>query len=124
MSYPALRLLGAALAALSVAACATPQEHGPTPEGFPRPAPQPPIPGPYRPEPPQRIEVSALPGWALEDHDAAFAAWRATCSVARDPAMADVCARARSAGQVAPGDGRTFLERAFVAGVGGDGATA
>ena len=127
MSYATARVLGAALAALSVAACAPllrngPQEHGPPPEGFPRPAPQPSIPPPYTPEPPRRIEVSALPGWALEDHDAAFAAWRATCSVARDPALADACARARSAREVTPGDGRTFFERAFVAErVGGDG---
>ena len=59
--------------------------------------------------------MSALPGWALEDHDAGFAAWRATCSVARDPEIAALCTRARAVSIVAPGDGRAFLERAFVA---------
>ena len=107
-----------ALAALSLAACATPQEHGPTPPGYPspqRPTVQP-TPRPTRPpEPPRRIELSALPGWALEDHDAGFAAWRVTCGVARDPGMAALCTRARAVSIVAPGDGRVFLERDFVA---------
>ena len=120
MSPPARRLLITALAALSLAACATPQEHGPAPPDFPPPSGRP-IPPPYAPEPARRSEVSALPGWALEDHDAAYAAWRSTCAAARDPAMAEVCARARSASAVRPGDGRTFLERAFVAERVGDG---
>ncbi len=111
-----------ALAALSLAACATPQEHGPIPPGYPQPGPPRPAPRPPQPEPPRRIEVSALPGWAMEDHDAAFAAWRATCGVAREPTMADLCARARAVGPVAPGRGRAFLEQAFVAErVGGEG---
>jgi membrane-bound lytic murein transglycosylase A len=105
-------VIAAAFAALSLVACATPSEHGPLPPGYP-PPPPPPAPGP--PEPPRRIELSQLPGWSAEDHDAAFAAWRATCRVSRDPALAELCARARSAGEVAPGDGRTFFERAFVA---------
>lgn len=99
-----------AFAALSLAACATPSEHGPPPPGFPAPPAQQP-----RPEPPRRIELSQLPGWALEDHDAAFAAWRAACHASRDARLADLCARARSAREVAPGDGRTFLEGAFQA---------
>src|SRR5204862_6177807 len=70
----------------------------------------------------RRVELSALPGWAAEDHNAAFAAWRATCGVVREARMADLCARARSISEVAPGDGRRFLERAFVAErVGGEG---
>ena len=102
-----------ALATLSLAACATPQEHGPIPPGFPVPPPTArPLPPPA---PPRRLELSALLGWALEDHDAGFAAWRATCGVARDPAMTAVCARARSAGVNRPGEGRRFLEQAFVA---------
>lgn len=102
--------VAACLAAASLAACATPSEHGPPPPGYPTPAPPAP-----RPEPPPRIELSQLPGWATEDHDAAFAAWRATCHANREAAWADLCARARSAREVAPGDGRTFLERAFQA---------
>lgn len=106
-------VVAAVLAALSVAACATPSEHGPLPPGYspPPPAsrPQPP------PEPPRRLELSQLPGWAAEDHDAAFEAWRANCAAVRDRAVADLCWRARSAGPIARGDGRAFLERAFQA---------
>jgi membrane-bound lytic murein transglycosylase A len=111
------RLVVAVFAALLVAACATPHAI-PLPQDDLRPAP----PRLTQPPPTQRVELSTLPGWALEDHDAAFAAWRATCGAAREPALADLCARARSAGEVAPGDGRTFLEAAFVAErVSGDG---
>ena len=110
------RWLGAGLAALSLAACATPREHGPSPPEYPRPrSGEPAIPQPYAADAPRRIAVSALPGWVLEDHDAAFAVWRATCGVARDPALADACARARGLREIAPGDGRAFLERTFVA---------
>jgi membrane-bound lytic murein transglycosylase A len=96
-----------ALCGLILAACST------TPRGGP-PFPTEPTPRPAV-EPARRLELSQLPGWASEDHDAAFAAWRATCPVIRDPALAELCARARSAGEVAPGDGRAFLEAAFVA---------
>lgn len=61
------------------------------------------------------LELSRLPGWATEDHDAAFEAWRATCGAMRERTMAEVCARARAMGPIATGDGRAFLERAFVA---------
>lgn len=106
------------LAALSLAACTTPYEHGPVPPGLPpvpgpapapSPAPQPP------PEPPRRVELSDLPGWAAEDHDAAFAAYRATCGIAREPMLASLCFRARLPEDVAPGDGRAFFERFFQA---------
>lgn len=112
-------VFAAGLAALSLAACATParyagSEHGPPPPGFPAP-PRAPVTAPPAPEPPRRIAPSELPGWALEDHDGAFEAWRATCHATRDPGLVDLCARARSAGPIAPGDGRTFLESAFVA---------
>ena len=118
MSRAAARWLGAGLAALSLAACTTPQEHGPAPSDYPRPRARPveqPIPQPYASEAPRRIALSALPGWALEDHDAAFAAWRSTCGVARDPALAEACVQARGLRQIAPGEGRAFLEGAFVA---------
>jgi membrane-bound lytic murein transglycosylase A len=104
-----LQIARAALACLALSACATPRGGPPFPA-------QPPSPPPVAPsEAPPRVELSQLPGWAKEDHDAAFAAWRATCGVAREPGLAALCARARSAGQVAPGDGRRFLEAAFVA---------
>ncbi len=115
-------LLAAGFAALSLAACATPSEHGPPPPGFPAPTPTRPVPAPQPPEPPRRVELSHLPGWATEDHDAAFVAWRTTCHAARDRALADLCARARSVGQIVRGDGRRFLELAFEAErIGGEG---
>lgn len=104
----------AALAALVVAACATPSEHGPAPPGAPSPARPAPPPSPA-PEPPRRIELTALPGWAEEDHDAAYAGFRTACGAARDEAFQVLCTRARLAEQVAPGDGRAFFERFFVA---------
>lgn len=100
------------LAAFGLAACATPAEHGPIPPGFPRP--EAPAPRPPAPEP-RRIPLSALPGWATEDHDAAFAAWRSTCQVSRDPGLAELCARARAVRDDGPGVGRAFLEAFFEA---------
>ncbi|WP_293907526.1 MltA domain-containing protein [Phenylobacterium sp.] len=118
MSRPRLRPATAVFAALSVAACATPHAV-PAPRDLPPAQPYAyPRPPPERsplPEPPRRLELSALPGWTLEDHDASFTAYRATCGVARDPALADLCARARLARSVAPGDGRIFFETAFQA---------
>ncbi|WP_337189333.1 MltA domain-containing protein [Phenylobacterium sp.] len=103
----------AGLAALSLAACATPSEHGPPPPGFPQPEPPAPRPTPV-PEP-QRIPLSQLPGWNEDDHDAAFAAWRATCQVSKAPATAELCVRARAVRDTGPGVGRAFLEAFFVA---------
>jgi membrane-bound lytic murein transglycosylase A len=101
----------AALAALSVAACATPSEHGPVPPGFP-----PPTPPPGRPPEPARIvRLAELPGWAAEDHDAAFAAWRQTCHAAKDPKLAELCGRARAVRDTGTGVGRAFLEAFFQA---------
>ncbi|TAJ71534.1 MAG: transglycosylase [Phenylobacterium sp.] len=51
----------------------------------------------------------------MEDHDAAFAAWRETCHAARDPAAAELCRRARAVREVGPGVGRAFLEAFFEA---------
>ncbi|MEW5685710.1 MAG: MltA domain-containing protein [Pseudomonadota bacterium] len=102
-----------ALAALSLAACATPVEHGPIPPG----APQPPVytPPAPQPEPPRRVPLSALPGWAAEDHDAAFAAWRSVCQVSKEPGMSELCNRARAVRDTGPGVGRAFLEAFFEA---------
>ena len=102
---------------MSVAACATPIAVPPPFQPTPRPEPTP-SPGPERPrapEPPRRIELSALPGWAAEDHDAAFAAWRETCGVARDAGFAVLCARARAVRDTGPGVGKVFLEAYFQA---------
>lgn len=106
--------VAAVIAAMSVAACATPYEHGPVPPGYPPPPSPRARPAPV-PEPPRTLELSQLPGWAAEDHGAAFEAWRATCHAARERAMVDLCARARSIGPISGRDGRAFLERAFQA---------
>lgn len=107
-------VLAAAFAALSLAACATPSEHGPPPPDYPPPAPRP-VPTPPPAPEPRRIALSQLPGWAAEDHEAAFEAWRSTCHASRDRGLSDLCARARAMGAIALGDGRTFLENAFIA---------
>lgn len=62
-----------------------------------------------------RIELSALPGWAAEDHDAAFAAWRSSCTVSRDAGLAELCGRARAVRDTQPGVGRAFFEAFFQA---------
>ena len=54
-----------------------------------------------------------LPGWVLEDHVAAFDAFRATCGSARDPAMAVVCRRALSVDLLGEPEARAFFEDNF-----------
>jgi len=104
-----LRLFAAAFAALSVAACVT------TPAG-PRPGPAPFPAEPPPPRPSERIlPLTALPGWASDDHAAAFAAFRETCSVAKDAAFARVCRSARSVGLLNASEARAFFEAEFVA---------
>ena len=108
-----MRRLAVALACLSLAACATPSEHGPPPPGFPPPVATP-IPAPA-PEAPRRVELAALPGWAAEDHAQAFAAFAQTCREVRERPLADLCRRAKAAGPLGPSDARAFFEQAFVA---------
>jgi membrane-bound lytic murein transglycosylase A len=107
-----LRLVAAALAALTLAACATRPLGPPT-----APAPTPPeTPSPAAPSPPPaRLPVSALPGWAEDDHAAAFAAFRDTCTAAKDPVMAGPCRAARALGPLGEAAARAFFERRFVA---------
>lgn len=98
-----------AFATLTLAACATVP---PAPTPRPRPLP-PPIEQPREPTPPVTLELSALPGWAQEDHAAAFAAYRATCQVARAPDLATVCRRAQAAGPLDEFAARRFFETNF-----------
>jgi len=109
-------VVAAAFAALSVAGCATPSEHGPRPPAdYPRPAPPAPRPVPPTvPEPPRIVELSALPGWAAEDYQAALGAVRIGCRINRDPAMAPACSTIAS---VAPShaEARRWFEKTFVA---------
>ena len=105
------RLAPALLLTLLVAACATPS-------AVPPPArPTPPGPGPaptQPPRPPAQPESFAdLPGWAQDDHAAGFEAFRVTCGVAPDPALAEVCRRARAAGPLDALRARAFFEENF-----------
>lgn len=105
-----LRLVAAALAAMSLGACAT------TPTG-PRPSP-PLVPSgpPEAPwEPPLILQISALPGWAADDHAAAFAAFRATCQASHDPELSGPCRAAQAAGPLDERAARNFFEAQFVA---------
>jgi membrane-bound lytic murein transglycosylase A len=59
--------------------------------------------------------VTALPGWAEEDHAAALAAFRRTCSVAKAPEDRKACAAAWALGPVDEPQARAFLESRFEA---------
>ena len=77
-----------------------------------------PGPGPVSPPTPvDGMSLTALPGWAEEDHLAAFNAYVAGCVRARGGAAETVCARARdlAARRASPSDARAFLETHFVA---------
>ncbi len=70
-------------------------------------APLPPIPGDGR------IELTSLPGWAVEDHATALGAFVAGCAAVRGYSrLTATCEAARS---VRPAGARPFLERTFVA---------
>ncbi|MDB5452792.1 MAG: transglycosylase [Caulobacteraceae bacterium] len=124
MSLPRLGL--AALLAASLAACAAPGPKYPTappPRNAPRPPPRLPIPPPPvppdarptpAPAPPPTSDVlrlSALPGWAEEDHLAALRAYQAGCGA--EASAARVCREARSLVGVDDAAARRFLESRF-----------
>ena len=130
------RVLGAALTALILAACASTPPMGPAPvdqrrsepRSEQRPAPRPPA---YRPAPrpaeqqhPSRpaepevptdrlLPLTALRGWESEDHAAALAAYRDTCGAARDPALAQICRDARAIGPLDRDQSKRFFEAHF-----------
>lgn len=105
-----LRAAGASLFALIATACATPQ-YAPGPQPGPGPFPRP---KPPRPAPALRVmELSELPGWRADNHAEAFAAFRATCQVARDPAIARVCHEAKAAPPLGAVEARQFFEARF-----------
>lgn len=109
-----LRIAGAALAALTLAACATQAPPGP-PRPTPSPYPTRPAPPAPRPEPPpeRTVPLSALPGWAADDHQAAFEAFRATCGVAKNPDIARICRTAKAMGRLDGDQARRFFEAEF-----------
>jgi len=108
-----------------LAACATSPIPGPTPGPIPGPSsPQPPRPAvsaPVQPQPayPPPAEalrpLSDLPGWAEDDHAAAFEAWRANCRVRRAPGMAEACRDAMAVDLLDAAAARDFFERRFLA---------
>jgi membrane-bound lytic murein transglycosylase A len=112
------RALGAALAVLTLAACATKPPPPPVPRAAPRPAPelrkaQPPRAAEPEPSAERVLLLSALKGWEAEDHAAALAAFRETCGAVRDPAMAQVCRNARAIGPLDRETSRRFFEANF-----------
>lgn len=115
------RVLGVALA-LVLAACTTPKRDGPlvTP---PSPPPLPPTrPVTPPPAPTTWLPFSELPGWDRENHVAALEAFKTTCGVARDPATAGACRKARQLHMPDDRSAKAFLEANFRATpVGGDG---
>lgn len=100
--------VAAAAATLALAACATTPPPAPQPRPLPPPVEQPPPPRPL-----VTLELSALPGWAQEDHVAAFAAYRATCQVSRDPDYAAVCREAQALEALDETSARRFFETNF-----------
>ena len=106
------RLLPALILTLLVTACATPKAvtpPGPHPVP-PRPTPSQPVP---TPAPAQPESFAELPGWASDDHTAGYEAFRTTCGVSRDPAMGEVCRRARAIGPLEGSRARAFFEENF-----------
>jgi membrane-bound lytic murein transglycosylase A len=65
------------------------------------------------PSPSQYLRFADLPGWNQDDHAAGLDAFRATCGVSKDPAVADVCQRARDLGRQDEMVSRAFLEANF-----------
>jgi len=113
-----VRAVGAVLLALVLAACAiAPKPHPPL-APVRRAPPAPPLPhepAPSRAAPAEAriLPLSALKGWAAEDHAAALAAFRETCGAARQPAMAQACRSARAIGPIDREAARRFFEANF-----------
>lgn len=112
-------LFGALGLALAVAGCAgTVPTPSPSPVG-PVAPPETQAPPPLTPQAPavRGDSPAVLPGWDQEDHFAAFNAYLAGCSAARDAAGRAVCARGRAlaaAGPVSPSEARRFFETQFI----------
>jgi membrane-bound lytic murein transglycosylase A len=57
--------------------------------------------------------LTALRGWAQDDHLAAWEAFRAGCGAARDADLAAVCREARAMGPLTADEARRFFEASF-----------
>ena len=111
-----LGLLSAVCASLAVAACATTPPARPS--GPPAPVRRPtPAPFPTEPGTPPAVErtrpLTSLRGWDSEDHATALAAFRETCGVAKDPALAAACRGARAIGPLDDTTARRWFEANF-----------
>jgi membrane-bound lytic murein transglycosylase A len=85
------RRLAAGLAALLLSACATAPLRGPA----------------------VTTSMAQLPGWAAEDHAAAFVAVRAACAAMPRVGRGGACAEALARGRLGEDAARSFLERSF-----------
>lgn len=106
------RLLPALLLTLALAACATPNAVQPPAPARPVPSGPPPV-RPPAPPPARPESFAEVPGWAQDDHAAGYEAFRTTCGVARDPALAEVCRRARAIGPLDSWRAKAFFEENF-----------
>lgn len=107
-----LRVSGVLLA-LALSACATPKVSGPlvAPPATPV---LPPVDQPVAPPPAATASpFASLEGWDSEDHLAAFKAFRATCGVAKDEAIASICRKSKMLGGPDEASARAFLEANF-----------
>jgi membrane-bound lytic murein transglycosylase A len=98
----------AAVAVLALAACTTTpmKPAGPAEPGL----------GPVASLPPTAsgaVSFNDLAGWSQEDHLSALAAFRQGCGVAKEPAMAEVCRKARADRSADDASARRFLEVNF-----------
>jgi membrane-bound lytic murein transglycosylase A len=75
---------------------------------------------PYR-RPSETTNLSALPGWAEEDHLAALAAFQSGCGAAREPLMRAACQAGRSVIARDDATAKAFFEQNFRAEPAGDG---
>jgi membrane-bound lytic murein transglycosylase A len=101
--------VAAAFALLALAACTTAPV---APTGPVTPGPGPTTP-PVTPTGPSALSFNDLAGWSQEDHLGALDAFRQGCGVAKDPAMAEACRKARAERPGGDDDARRFLEANF-----------
>jgi membrane-bound lytic murein transglycosylase A len=99
----------AAFALLALAACTTApvRPAGPAAPGS---GPTPPV---TSTGPSTAVSFNDLAGWSQEDHLGALDAFRQGCGAAKDPALAEVCRKARTEQAWNDDDARRFLEANF-----------
>ena len=103
--------LAAAFAALVLAACTTAPLK---PTGPISPGPGPVTTTPTTPAVPSgALSFADLAGWTQENHLGALDAFRQGCGAAKDPALAEVCRKARADRSTDDADARRFLEVNF-----------